>query len=387
MNKPDRIDAWLEQLGAPAADRDYWPGHERMHALLKELPLNSPKLRIRIAGTNGKGSTACMLASALGAAHLSVGLYTSPHIRHFNERIRINNQPVPNASLLGKLQELMPLALDCTASYFEVATALALCCFSDHAVDVEILEAGVGARLDATTAIPADMALITPIALDHQAWLGNCLTDIAAEKAHAMDGCTYAISAIQSAPVARVLVQHRPDIHFIQSLPAFPKLRTPGKHQQTNAALALEAMECLKQNNLVSIKQETIKQAISRTEISGRLQYMRWRNCCIWLDAAHNPHAIEHLLPSLPEMANPFDIIFVFTREDRDLREYLSMLRPCTHRLVGADRYRNVCDSSYENLGMALDAELKSNAEKSILILGSFLTVSAGLQWIEENPA
>jgi len=94
LQKSSSIEAWLSGLGAPAADRDYKPGHERMQALLKSMHLTRPNLRIRIAGTNGKGSTATMLAAALESCGLKVGLYTSPHIHRFNERIRISGNPV-----------------------------------------------------------------------------------------------------------------------------------------------------------------------------------------------------------------------------------------------------------------------------------------------------
>jgi len=385
MNKPDSVDAWLEQLGTPAADRDYRPGHARMHTLLQGRHLHRPKLRIRIAGTNGKGSTAFMLAAALQRADLSTGLYTSPHIICFNERIRINGVPAASDELLATLQEFMPIALRCGASYFEVATALALYCFSAAGVDVEILEAGVGGRLDATTAVPADMALITPIALDHQAWLGSSLADIASEKACAMDGCAYAISAPQSARVVDELLRRRSNLDFTRPESGLPELRAAGRHQQTNATLALAAVSSLREHGVISVSQEKAMEAIARTEIPARLQCVRWRNCRIWLDAAHNTHAVETLLPSLPELADPFDIIFLFTREDRDLREALPMLRPYARRLVGADRYGGVCDAGYTTLELALDAELNSKTEKSCLILGSFLTVSAAARWLEEQ--
>ncbi len=155
-----------------------------MQELLRPLCIKRPKLRVRIAGTNGKGSTAFMLSHALQACGMRTGLYSSPHIQHFGERIRINGVPVSETTLHMLMQSIMPAALKAGASYFEAATALALKYFSDSHVDVEILEAGVGARLDATTAVEADMALITPIGLDHQNWLGDRLADIAAEKAH-----------------------------------------------------------------------------------------------------------------------------------------------------------------------------------------------------------
>ncbi|MDX8398072.1 MAG: bifunctional folylpolyglutamate synthase/dihydrofolate synthase, partial [Mariprofundaceae bacterium] len=192
--KPQSIDSWLAQLGQPNADRDYKPGHERMLDLLKPLTCTRPKLRIRIAGTNGKGSTAFMLAAGLQAAGLKVGLYSSPHVLSFNERIRINGAEISDQALLTLLTGIMPIALDVGASYFEVATALALQHFSQTEVDVEILEAGVGARLDATTAVTADMALITPIGLDHEAWLGNTILQVAQEKSYALKGCRWALS-------------------------------------------------------------------------------------------------------------------------------------------------------------------------------------------------
>ncbi|PIQ34468.1 MAG: hypothetical protein CO186_11985 [Zetaproteobacteria bacterium CG_4_9_14_3_um_filter_49_83] len=162
-------------MGQPAADRDYRPGHERMLALLHHFPAGQPKLRIRVAGTNGKGSTSNFVAAALQALGYRVGLFTSPHISQFNERIRINGEPVADELLAEKLSQMVPTALEIGASYFEVATALALRCFAEAAIEVEVFEAGVGARLDATTALPSDLALLTPIGLDHQAWLGDTL--------------------------------------------------------------------------------------------------------------------------------------------------------------------------------------------------------------------
>jgi len=182
LTNSTNIEPWLKQLGLPAADRNYQPGHARMRSLLEQVKLATPTLRIRIAGTNGKGSTAFMLSRTLADYGLKTGLYTSPHIHQFNERIRINGLPISNAELVSRLENLIPKVLEIGASYFEMATTLALCFFSDSRVDVEILEAGVGARLDATTSVPADMALLTPIGLDHQNWLGESLSDIAREK-------------------------------------------------------------------------------------------------------------------------------------------------------------------------------------------------------------
>jgi len=376
-DKPESIDQWLEQLGQPSADRDYKPGHQRMHELLDPLGLARPKLRIRVAGTNGKGSTACMLAAGLKACGLKVGLYTSPHILRFNERIRIDNEPVGDRELLEGIELLMPRALEIGASYFEVATALALKLFSDAAVDVEVLEAGVGARLDATTAVDADMALITPIGLDHQAWLGDSVESVAEEKSYAVDGCKWALSAVQPEGLLPILLRSAPGLELVEpDLTLSPAM--PGDHQKQNGALALQAVKHLMAEGRVEGSIEVARQAIEATAVQGRLQKAQFGEATIWLDAAHNHHAVEALLPTMKKL--DLDTIFVFTREDRDLRECIPLFRQCAKRVAGADA--SVFDAGYSSVTEALSAELGERPTGNHLVLGSFLTVSAALGWI-----
>ncbi|TLS75760.1 bifunctional folylpolyglutamate synthase/dihydrofolate synthase [Mariprofundus erugo] len=362
-------------MGQPSADRDYLPGHERMHALLAATSRHRPRLRIRVAGTNGKGSTSNMLAAALQAAGLTVGLYTSPHLLRFNERIRINGVPLTDAALLGGLERIMPVALAAGGSYFEVATALALDAFARAAVDVEILEAGVGARLDATTAVPADMALLTPIGLDHQAWLGDTLRAIASEKAYAMDGCRWSISAPQADEVAAVFQAFHPSFQSCDVL-HWPELAMSGAHQQVNASLAYAAVQQL-QSLFPELDLACARQAIAGCRVAGRLQSLQVGAAQVWLDAAHNRHAIEALLPSLPALADPFDAILVFTREDRSLEDELALLSPLAKKVVyrrgdaGGDTHAAVT---------ALQQELAAHPGGSFLVLGSFITVAAVLR-------
>jgi len=373
-NKPHDIEQWLTALGNPSADRDYKPGHERLQQLLAHLQLERPKLRIRVAGTNGKGSTSFMLASALQACGFKVGLYTSPHILEFNERIRINGAPVSNHDLFQSMEILMPIALDVEASYFETATALALDQFSKSQVDVEILEAGVGARLDACTAVDADMALITPIALDHQNWLGDTLAEIALEKAHAMTGCRYFISAPQGDEVAQALQSFNAKLSFCDTAHGWDKLAAPGQHQQINASLAWAAMQQL-QREYACIDLHAARSAIAQCKISGRLQMIQMGETKVWLDAAHNHHAIEALLPSLAAIADPFDAILVFTREDRSLKAVMPLLQAYTNQVISSNSYAAVNDP-YRALCQAIDQK----PQGSFLVLGSFITVAAILR-------
>jgi len=379
-HKPDNIESWLEQLGQPSADRDYKPGHQRMHELLAPLALKRPKLRIRVAGTNGKGSTAFMLAAALKACGLKTGLYISPHILRFNERIRIDGEPVSDGQLLGLVEQLVPVALAVGASYFETATAMALKCFSDAAVDVEILEAGVGARLDATTAVDADMALITPIGLDHQAWLGDSVESVAEEKSYAVDGCKWALSALQPEGLLPILLRRAPGLELVEPDPSLTPAM-PGDHQKQNAALALQAAKHLMAAGVIEGIVEQVRQAVESTVVPGRLQKVQFGDATLWLDAAHNRHAVEALLPTIKELN--LDIIFVFTREDRDLRECLPLFRQCAKRVVGVDA--SLFDAGYSTVIEALSSELGENPAGTHLVLGSFLTVSAAWEWIRRS--
>jgi len=349
-----------------------------MQLLLERFPLQRPRLRVRIAGTNGKGSTAFMLANALQRAGLRVGLYTSPHIHCFNERIRIDSVPVTDDRLRALLQTIVPYAIEVGASYFEVATCLALHLFARERVDAEVLEAGVGARLDATTAVAAEMALITPVGLDHQAWLGDDLAAIAAEKAFAVDGCRWAISAPQVEAVSRVLQRHRPDIEFVEPGDGLSDMKMRGAHQSMNGALAYRAVERLHGAGMIPVALPELARAISATELPGRLQRIEWEGRRIWLDAAHNMHALRATLPVLSELA-PFEAILVFTREDRDLSEAAPLLSPLTRRLVMGGG----SSSGSEPLEAVLERTVASRSEGRFLVMGSFLTMQAAARWLD----
>src|SRR5213592_854565 len=184
------------------------PGLERIEALLAAL--GHPETRYvlaQIGGTNGKGSTAAMLASILKAAGRRVGLYTSPHLVSFRERIRVDGVPISEDAVADGVDALGTLIARLDATMFEAATALALDHFAHEAVDVAVLEVGLGGRLDATTVGVPAVSVVTRIDLDHQAVLGSTLRDIAAEKA-AIIRAGVAIAASQ-APEATAVLERR----------------------------------------------------------------------------------------------------------------------------------------------------------------------------------
>ena len=270
----------------------------------------------------------------------------------------------------------MPHALRIGTSYFETATAVALDQFSKAGVDVEILEAGVGARLDATTAVAADIALITPIGLDHQNWLGDTLQQITEEKGYATSGCDISISAPQQSKVAEQLAAFCTGLQFCEP-GSWPELVAAGEHQKTNASLAYSAIRALLQHKLITCDLAKARAAISSCQIPGRLQKIKIGCATIWLDAAHNRHAVEALTPSLHQLSNRFDAILVFTREDRSLDECLPLLTPFTETVVTR--------SEHSDPVAALNNQIAISPQGSFLVLGSFITVAEILRGQQQN--
>lgn len=383
-SKPGDVETWLSALGQPGADRDYQPGHERLQALFASskplgFVIHRPKLRVRVAGTNGKGSTSHFLAAAFSACGYKVGLYTSPHIRKFHERIVVQHQPIDDDALKAIMVAVMPLALAAGTSYFETATAIALFYFSQQQVDIEILEAGVGAKLDATTAVSGDVGLLTPIALDHQAWLGDELSAIAYEKSFVFDGCSIAISAQQDAAVMRILSTLTPPPGY--AAPYTKPLSMIGDFQCINAGLAWDGLVAIHAQGLCNLDLALCAQAIESCQVPGRLQEIKRHDFQFWLDAAHNAHATQALMPELAKLA-PFDVIFVCTREDRDLSSELAALAVYATKLVvmtGHQPYR------YTSVAEALTAEVNPRAGGKFLILGSFITLAEFHRWLDHD--
>jgi len=311
---------WLAALSSPRADRDYRPGHERVRALASACGLDRwrPRLRIRVVGTNGKGSTARFLATALQALGLRVGLYTSPHLVRFAERIAIDGRPVDDDVLLAALRRIVPHAEAIGASWFEAATVLALDCFAKAQVDVEILEAGVGARWDATTAFAAEMALIAPIGLDHCQWLGPTIEAIAEDKAHAFDGCRWCLTAPQPDAAMPALRKHA---QALQVAPPWQgRLAAFGAFQRINAGLAWAAVLALRDAGWIPTKKQALlraQKAIASTSIPGRMQRLCIGNAELWIDVAHNEHAAEAVAQALIPL-RPWARVVVAVREDRD---------------------------------------------------------------------
>lgn len=268
-------------------------GLEGPRRLLREylaFPAHGVKV-IHVAGTNGKGSTCAMADAVARAAGCRTGLFTSPHLVDYRERIRVSGVEIPEeacAAMLGELRELCA-GLDPHPTFFEITLALAMRWFRERECELLVLETGMGGRLDATTAVPADVCAITPVGMDHMQWLGDTVEAIAREKAGIFVEGKPAISAPQLPSVRRVLEceanERRVPLSFVaEPLGGYP-IALPGEHQRWNAALALE---CLHAAGL-RLDYETVRHGLANVRWPGRFECFERAGREVVLDGAHNP--------------------------------------------------------------------------------------------------
>jgi dihydrofolate synthase/folylpolyglutamate synthase len=298
--------------------------------------LGSPERRLRalhIAGTNGKGSTAALTDAILRAAGLRVGLFTSPHLTRFTERIRIDGLEI-DGEVLAQLDDEL-VATQVPLTFFEVATVLAFLAFDRAHVDVAVLETGLGGRLDATSACQPVACAITSIALDHEALLGNTLTSIAYEKACiAKPGIPLFIGPVLpevdvritevaqgiGAPVRRPLVDYPP-------APVAPAL--PGAHQLGNAALAVALAREAMRGSGRPLDEPAVLRGLRDVRWPGRLE--RVANDVL-LDCAHNVEGAAALGAALP--ASSRRVLLTSIVRDKDAAGMLAILSPHFDRVL-----------------------------------------------------
>ena len=313
-------------------------------ALLGEPQRGPPALHV--AGTNGKGSTCAFAESSLRAAGLRTGLYTSPHLTHFCERIRIDGEPISEeraCELLEEVRSRVPWALgDPGLTFFEIVTLMAFLAFRD--VEVRVIEVGLGGRLDATNVVEPRACAVASLGLEHKQYLGPTLAHIAAEKAGIFKRGVPAVSAGQPFVAAGVLDKRAKELgislwrpgrdYRFESRDVRPfcyqgprwavragHLALQGHHQRTNAALACALLEA----SLLPLEPRHVEQGLMTARWPGRLE----RIGDVYLDGAHNPHAARALAHSLPALVGdrPLRLVFGALR-DKDAAAMLHVLGP-----------------------------------------------------------
>ena len=334
------------------------PGLERIGALLEKLGDPQKKLKyVHIAGTNGKGSCAAMTASVLKAAGYRTGLFTSPYLFRFNERMQLNGRPIEDDTLAALVAELAPLAdaMEEHPTEFEMMTALALLWYAREKVDVVVLEVGLGGRFDATNIIgQPEAAVIMYIGLDHTAVLGNTVEQIAFEKAGIIKpGCEVVLypqagnvmEVVRARCEALGATLHTAD--FSQIVPEFDSLEGQvftyrglpcaipllGAHQRRNAAVVLELVEVLRTRGW-KLPEEAVEHGLYAVSWPARFELVREEPAFI-VDGGHNPQCAEtvaeNLLHYFPDQKR---VLLVGVLADKDYESLAELLAPAADAWV-----------------------------------------------------
>ncbi len=295
-------------------------GLERVREVAQRMQLAPSATIFTVGGTNGKGSSCAMLEAILLAAGYRVGLYTSPHLVRFNERIRVGGRAVSDEAIVEQFEAVQAARGDTSLTYFEFSTLAALRLFSREPLDVVILEVGLGGRLDAVNVVDADCAIVTSIDVDHVEYLGGDRERIGWEKAHIFRSGRPAVCSDPIPPAS--LVQYAEsigadlwlcgrDFHYVgdrqqwsyrgraqrRSSIAYPALR--GANQLLNASGVLAALEAMRER--LPVSQQAVRQGFAEVELPGRFQVLPGVPTIV-LDVAHNPHAVAHLASNLDSM-------------------------------------------------------------------------------------
>jgi dihydrofolate synthase / folylpolyglutamate synthase len=400
-------------------------GLERVKQVLAALPARHSGLVITVGGTNGKGSTCAMLEAILRAAGYSVGLYTSPHLLHYNERVRLNSVPADDAALCEAFAAVeaarCSLAEPVPLTYFEYGTLAAWWLFCRSQLDVVILEVGLGGRLDAVNAIEPDCAIVTGVAMDHMDYLGDTREAIGFEKAGIFRSGKPAIVGDPQPPQS--LIGHAKNIGADlrvsgqdfgfsgdkqqwqfrgrsqrRSSMAYPALR--GANQLLNAASVLAALESIEER--LPVPMQAVRQGLMLVELPARFQVLPGRPAVV-LDVAHNPQAAAVLSENFANMgffSNTLAVCGMLL--DKDIAGTLRALDARVDRWylcdLGGPRgaKAQVLAEALQAIGSQAAVELFAdpaaafNAARAaagegdrIVAFGSFLTVAAVMQTLQ----
>jgi len=380
-----------------------------------------------VAGTNGKGSTVATICSLLDALGQSYGSYTSPHLRAYNERVRLQGEPVPDETLLQAFEQVEAARGDVSLSYFEFGTLAAIYILSSAGLDYSVMEVGLGGRLDAVNLLDADCAVITPIGLDHQEYLGDDLLSIGGEKAgiirpgrpvicgEADPPASIVETALaHTAPLKRLGVEF--NISRLNGLARFSagglEMEVPlpvldGPHQLNNMATAIAAL--LELIPGAAAAPDLLVHGLRSVSLSGRFERI-FQQPAVWVDVGHNPMAARALAVTVGEAMKAEGIArcrcVLAMLIDKDAPAVADELRPAvsTWYCAGLEGDRGQTGAAlagrvdqvdgeleihvFKHVSQALDAAISdSGPDDGVLVFGSFLTATEALQHLAPDTA
>jgi dihydrofolate synthase/folylpolyglutamate synthase len=412
-------------------------GLENIRRLIRELDINLGSARasravsgaspetsgkpriIHVAGTNGKGSVCAMIDSICRAGKYRTGLFISPHLITFRERIRVNGDMISEHEVASGLTRIRKLVADWEPhpTFFEITTALALRHFAGAKIDIVILETGLGGRLDATNAVQSNVAVITPIALDHEKWLGDSLKKIASEKAGIIKSRTTVVSAPQLTQAEKAIraraAECEAPLQFVDETYDKSPLALRGEHQKINAAIAIAAIRAAKidppspnaslalTSGATGINDSAIARGLAKVEWPARFQFWDRRTV---IDGAHNPAAAQALAETWREVfGDARATLILAVLSDKDLRGICqalalitdSVLLPkiCSERAVSPNELAKSLSTITPSLPYSIipsiaDALNSARAKPNrILLTGSLHFAGEALAHLRGEPA
>jgi dihydrofolate synthase/folylpolyglutamate synthase len=414
--------AYLEQLHPSAIDM----GLDRSRQVASQLGLTRPAPRvITVTGTNGKGSTCAFLASLLRAEGLKVGVYSSPHLLRYNERVQVQGVEATDAELCAAFAAVEAARGAVSLTYFEMGTLAAFWLFEQAALDVAVLEVGLGGRLDAVNLIDSDLAIVTSIGLDHADWLGDTRESVAFEKAGIFRAARPVVCGDLDPPAPLLACAAELECPLMLSGRDFALSLTGdswhwqglGREGQRvvlrdlplldlpmeNAAVALQAFALLD----IAWQPALISRALLDTRIVGRLdrRSVNWRGreLKLLLDVGHNPHAAAFLARRMAQRPVAGKRLAVFgLLADKELegvvRELAASIDDWAVAALPTSRSRPAAQlhaalenlgaevASYSSVALALAAQCEqATGDDEILVFGSFYCVAEALEWIARH--
>jgi dihydrofolate synthase/folylpolyglutamate synthase len=413
-------------------------GLERIEFLLKSLGSPHKNMKaIHVGGTNGKGSVCAMLSSILSSAGYKVGLFTSPHLLEFEERIRINGEPILKEKLCSLVERLKPIASSMVAegdfehpTFFEIATAMAFLHFNDEDVDFAVLEVGLGGRLDATNVISPLVSVITSVSLDHTHVLGTTLGEVAGEKAGIIKEGIPVVCGIEQEEIIKMIENtcqkkkcqvlfsknqagynvkettidyQKFDIDLNGSHYTDLKIPLLGEHQLRNAQIVIMIIELLKGMG-VEIKEKDLREGFEKTKWPGRLEIIQ-KDPFIILDCAHNPSGMKSLGSVINNMfGHPKKILVMGIMRDKDIpgivkeagsfADLIIITRPKFERAAEPELILNWAKKYCEdvkiihNVAEAVNHAISTaNSDDAVIISGSIFNVGEAMEFLYSNKA
>ena len=373
------------------------------------------KLRfIHVAGTNGKGSTCAMLESIYRAAGLRAGLFTSPHLVAFGERIQVNRTPAPEGDIVRLVENMRPLLAQFSAdehpTFFEVVTVMALQYFEEQKCDLVIWETGLGGRLDATNIVTPLASVITNIHYDHQKWLGHTLASIAGEKAGIIKPGVPVITGAAQPEVLEVIraaaVSNHAPMRRVSEADVLKEplcslhLPLSGQHQRLNAAVALATVDVLQ--TTVPVTEQAMCGGLRTVSWAGRLQLEQLADGrTVLLDGAHNIGGMEMLVRTLQDAGLGKPALILGILQDKDWAPMCRLIAPFAGRIllvpVHSERTappQDLAGPCHEaNPGVdvrefsSLEEALEASAKDPVLVItGSLYLIGEALERLDLSP-